>query len=147
MTKEEIRRETERHEEWMWGGNAFWDKRIGPGAKVQKRRHSLLPGCNHGRKLGCSQGEQGVHGRQTQKGLNAILRNPEVTQKATRNQQENGFLKPLWWEADKRTELGGPKAGGAHGQLSSFPQKKQPDQGTPRPPGGFPKMCTPRAMT
>ena len=138
----------ERHEKWRWGGNAFWDKRNRPKGKgAEERRHSLLLECNHGWNSGCNQGQQGVQRRQIQKGLNATLRNPEVIQKATRNQQENGFLKLLWWEADKWTELGGPKGGSAHGQLLSFPQKKQPDQGTPQPPGGFSEMCTRRAMT
>lgn len=78
----DTRRKTKRRGDWMWDGNALWDRQNRSRDKsAEEKGHSSLLECNHGWNLGCSQGHRGRQQRPDPQGPQCYMEkfrcNPE----------------------------------------------------------------------
>ena len=81
---------------------------IGPGLKAQKGQGMACSQNTITVRHHCSKGQGGGLQRPGPEGLNVVLRDSDVTRKATRNQHEKDFVSALWWKLEDGLSHGGP---------------------------------------
>lgn len=99
---------------------------IGPGAKEQKRKGMACSQNTITVRCPCSKGQGGELQRPGPEGLSVVLRDSDVTHKATRNQRED-FVSPLWWKLEDGLSRGGPNS--IHNSCYNSPRRNGLNQG------------------
>ena len=112
------------------GEEPSWDRSNRSGGEgTEEKGHGLFPEHNHS-EMSLQQRKGGELQRPGPEGLSIVLRDSNVTHKATRNQREKDFVSPLWWKLEDGLSRGGPNS--VHNSCYSSPRRNGLNQGWPQ---------------